>query len=278
MQTIADPRDTVTVRSPEGVELTLPIATPAPRIAAYAIDFVFVAIIAFGLLVLLIMVDAMSEPIKRLADFGSDPNNLQRSQDALAAMAPLMVVLMIVFVFGELLYFGSWEVLTRGRTPGKYLLGLRVVGAAGEPLTVKAALLRNVLRAVDTLPASYAVGLVTMIMSERGQRIGDHAAGTLVIRTDRVERPQELALPDDLEPLALSREQLARLGVRELSLARNTLRRFEATAEPRYELLQQAAEALVRRLELPPEHLHDPRRLLQRVLVTATRSGWKPSS
>jgi uncharacterized RDD family membrane protein YckC len=260
------------MRSPEGVELSLPVATPAPRIAAYAIDFLFVASVAFGLIVLVLLgtpaAEWMAERVKRWTEGGASGNQ----QDALAAIAPLLVIVLLVFTFGEFLYFGLWEGLTRGLTPGKYLLRLRVVGLGGEPLEIKAALLRNLLRMVDVLPSSYAIGLVTMLVSERGQRLGDHAAGTLVIRTDRVERPVEPALPPDLEPLALSREQIARLGARELALVRGALRRFEAAGGGgRYELLEQVAQALATRLDLPEQELRDPLRLLQRALVTAQR-------
>lgn len=65
---------------------------------------------------------------------------------------------------------------------GKLLLGLKVVKANGEPYTWGAALLRNVLRIVDGLPVLYLVGLVSIAVTLKKQRIGDLAAGTLVVR------------------------------------------------------------------------------------------------
>jgi len=197
------------------------------------------------------------------------PGQADNRDHVFAALAPLFVLVMLVWVFGEFLYFSLWELAAGGRTPGKYLMKLRVVGLDGQPLGVRASLIRNLLRTADMLPSTYAVGLCAMVVSQRSQRLGDHAAGTLVIRTDRVERPEDVQLPPGIEPLPLSREQMARLGVRELTLIRSALRRHERNY--RTPAIDQAARALAARLALPPEELHDPLRLLQRALLSAQR-------
>lgn len=272
MDSVPASRQTVTVRSAEGVELELPIAGPAPRMAAYMIDVVLV----LGMLIAILILTALSKPIagwiaERFADLR--PGKL-RDDDGYAALAPLMVALTVGLYFGEFVYFSAWELATRGLTPGKYLLGLRVVGSTGQALDAKAVILRNALRVVDILPSGYTIGLVTMIGSRYGQRLGDHAAGTIVIRTDKIEAPAPLELPTDLEPLALSREQLTRLGERELTLIRSTLRRVRGAAAANTqneELLEQIAHVLVKRLDIDPSEGAHPERLLQRVLVTAQR-------
>jgi uncharacterized RDD family membrane protein YckC len=261
----------VIVRSPEGVELELPIAGPAPRIAAYALDLVLVAVMLFGILLLF----ALAEPLvswagDRFAEWGA---RLGRGdQNPYAALAPLLLLLLVALTFGEFLYFSLWEAATRGVTPGKYLLGLRVVGREGQPLELSAVLIRNALRAVDMLPSGYATGLVAMLISRHGQRLGDQAAGTLVIRTDRVQEPEPLSMPQDLEPLALSREQLARLGASELQLARGALRRYEgAPNAQRLELLRTIADTLATRLGAASADTQEAQRFLQRVVLTAER-------
>ena len=264
--------DEVTVRSPEGVELSLPIAGPAPRMAAYAIDLVLVWIVMIGLLFLIMLTLPLGGWLQRWFErFG---NNAPRpgSEDALLMMLPFFILMVLLQYFSELIYFGLWEAVSRGRTVGKHLVGLRVVGMEGQPLDAKAAMVRNLLRAVDVLPSGYAIGLVTVITSRYGQRLGDHAAGTLVIRTDKVARPAQLSLPSNLEPLPLSREQLQRLGPPELALARGTLRRLEtAHGEQAADLLRDVSHALSTRLALDPNAEPDPLRLLQRVLLTAER-------
>lgn len=69
-----------------------------------------------------------------------------------------------------------------GRTLGKRLLGLRVVNEDGTPITMGASTVRNVLRVVDGL-FFYAVGAVAMLVSDRKQRLGDHVANTVVVRS-----------------------------------------------------------------------------------------------
>ncbi len=74
-----------------------------------------------------------------------------------------------------------FEVLGDGMTPGKRMQGLRVVHADGTPISLPASVLRNLLLVVDLLPIGYALGVVTMMLNQRFQRLGDLAAGTLVV-------------------------------------------------------------------------------------------------
>ncbi len=84
------------------------------------------------------------------------------------------------------------EWLWNGRTLGKRLLGLRVVDAQGLRLTFSQVLIRNLLRAVDSLPAFYLLGGMVCVLNARLQRLGDMAAGTIVVRTRLLKLP---ALP-----------------------------------------------------------------------------------
>jgi len=87
----------------------------------------------------------------------------------------------VLYIFLSWAYFVVFEGLT-ARTPGKLLMGLKVVKLDGGRYDWKAVLLRNVLRIVDGLPVLYIVGLVTVAVTQRNQRLGDLAAGTLVVR------------------------------------------------------------------------------------------------
>jgi uncharacterized RDD family membrane protein YckC len=87
----------------------------------------------------------------------------------------------VLYIVLNLAYFVVFEGLA-ARTPGKFLMGLKVVKLDGGLYDWKAVLLRNVLRIVDTLPVLYLVGLVTVAVTEKNQRLGDLAAGTLVVR------------------------------------------------------------------------------------------------
>ncbi|MGW8462667.1 RDD family protein [Pseudomonas sp. GL-B-19] len=99
---------------------------------------------------------------------------------------------------GSLLLFGvSWwymvlfEVLNQGRSPGKQWMGLRVVQDDGTPVGWTASLLRNLLRFVDMLPFGYFLGAISCLQHPTFKRLGDLAAGTLVIyREQPLTRPQ----------------------------------------------------------------------------------------
>ena len=83
-----------------------------------------------------------------------------------------------------------FEVLRNGQTPGKSVMGLRVVSDDATPIGWNDSLVRNLLRVVDFLPFGYGAGLVSIVSTRRFQRLGDLAAGTLVVHADRVDDVQ----------------------------------------------------------------------------------------
>lgn len=99
-------------------------------------------------------------------------------------------------LFLLLSFFMSWGYRVvyeklRGATPGKKSCGLKVVMTSGAPLTWTAAMLRNLLRVADFLPAAYVTGLMSCLLSRRFQRLGDLVADTMVV----YHRPQAGTLP-----------------------------------------------------------------------------------
>lgn len=122
---------------------------------------------------------------------------------------------LIVFSIGAFIlvwgYYVLFEGLWRGRTPGKRSQGLRVVRLDGQPVTIGPILVRNILRIVDFIPGGYGVGVIAMILSRRSQRIGDMAAGTIVIRERPFPTPVPLVLSSghahDLDTASLTQRQ-----------------------------------------------------------------------
>lgn len=92
---------------------------------------------------------------------------------------------MLLYFLLEWFYNTLFEVL-KGATPGKQRFGLMVVNDNGTPLTWSAALIRNLLRVVDFLPLFYGLGLLWGLFHPQGKRLGDLAAGTLVVYRDSV--------------------------------------------------------------------------------------------
>jgi hypothetical protein len=122
-----------------------------------------------------------------------------------AAGAGLMLISWFALAF---LYPLLFEALWNGQTPGKRICGLAVVHGDGTPIGWSAALVRNVMRSADMLPIGYVVGLATMLLDSQFRRLGDLAAGTIVIHRDErardagaLSRAEHMPPPVALTPL-----------------------------------------------------------------------------
>jgi uncharacterized RDD family membrane protein YckC len=264
--------------SPEGVRLELAVAGPAPRIFAYGIDW----LIVIALMVLLLIALFTSLSLGALFDkwiqsalhqVKATSRGQHPDPELIGRIAGVMIALFLLAQFVvETGYFIFWEMLTGGRSPGKALVGLRVVRRDGLPIDFRSSVVRNVMRLVDMLPANYVVGLVAMLLSSSGERLGDHAAGTLVIRLDRPEAAAEIQTPARAAAFSLTRRQLARIGPRELQLIRTTLRRIASLPEARRgSLLEEVAETVRARLEIAELPSPDRVAFLEDVLAIAER-------
>ncbi len=240
------------MRSPEQVALELPVAGPTSRILAYAIDATLMIALSIGLLALVIWALPIAEWLIDLLDRAADELVGDESGDPGLGNAGLLLIALYIGLqlVIEIFYFVFFEVFWRGSSPGKRALGLGVVGENGLPVSFTASLVRNLLRAVDILPLSYLTGLVTMLVAEPTRRLGDIAAGTIVIRYDRGRpvAPLEVA-PADAEHVPFTREQMDRVGATERQLLRQTLRRVEyLDVEDARRLSARSARALADRI------------------------------
>ncbi len=150
----------VDVETPEQVVISYTIAGVGSRSAAALIDYAICLTIIVGL---------------GLAMF-----NLSAIRGAGTWVFALMALAAFVVFWG---YYVLFEGLWDGQTPGKRELGLRVVRDGGYSITFGASAVRNLLRIVDGFPGlSYALGIVSIVLSPSGKRLGDYAAGTMVVR------------------------------------------------------------------------------------------------
>ena len=140
------------VPTPEGFELSLRLAGPVPRALAFILDFLLRGVL-FGVLAMVL------SPLKGVGEG---------------------MMLILAFLI-EWFYPVVFEVWRDGATPGKRVFSLAVLNDNGTPVTFGASLTRNLLRAVDFLPMLYAFGLVSMLFNRDFKRLGDLAAGTIVI-------------------------------------------------------------------------------------------------
>ena len=101
-------------------------------------------------------------------------------------------------------YYMVFEITTNGQSPGKLALGIRVIKEGGYPISFGDSAIRNLVRVVDFLPLFYATGLITMLINGNWQRLGDLAAGTLVVKTSR---KKNLDLNQPISPINITLEE-----------------------------------------------------------------------
>lgn len=165
------PDEDMVIATPELVAFNYEIAGIGSRFVAALLD----VLVALAILIAL----------GALAAFAADATGN-------ATLAILLFVMgAFVLTYG---YFWASEYAFNGQTLGKRAARLRVVGTSGEPISFSQAGIRNLIRFVDFLPGWYAAGLVCLFINGRGQRLGDLAAGTVVVRERRRVRLQDLAV------------------------------------------------------------------------------------
>jgi uncharacterized RDD family membrane protein YckC len=264
------------VHSPEQHRLELPLAGPTSRILAYAIDYVAIVVLELLAFIALATVLPLTTYLRSLvgeireAVQSGDPNAVAESS-AILVIFSFLVILQLVIEWG---YFIFSELTTGGRSLGKAAVGLRVVGDGGHPLRFGQSVARNLLRAVDILPGYYAVGLVAMIASDEGKRLGDLAAGTAVIRLDRpAAAPSVGSEPTPgSEAFRFSHQQIQRLGRPEQRLVRQTLRRLPELSPQQAEVaLERTAEVIVERIAYEPVEASAREDFLRALLHTVDR-------
>jgi hypothetical protein len=136
----------------------------------------------------------------------------------LQGLSGLGQTLLVVGLFAtQWLYWTVSEVLMGGQTVGKRLLGIRVVRADGSPVGVLESAVRNLVRVVDFLPALYATGCLSMLLSPQHRRLGDLLAGTLLVREERIDL-DKYTTPATEVPTVSAAPGTARLGPEDVEL------------------------------------------------------------
>lgn len=156
------------ISTPENVDLHLELAGIGNRILAYLVDMLIIGLILFALSML---------------DMGIyiGASYMQLSSEVKDTLVMILSMVAIFFsfflIFGYHIFFeGTWQ----GQTPGKRMAGIRVIINNGQPVNWGAVFLRNIVRVFDN--GMMLVGLLSMLISKDEKRLGDFAAGTLVIR------------------------------------------------------------------------------------------------
>lgn len=241
--------DRVAISTPEGIELDIALAGLGSRFSAALIDsLIQMALTLFALLFFLPLFE------------GGTP----------ALFVALFSIWSFLVVFG---YDVLFETLGNGRTIGKRAVGIRVVRVGGHPVGFVTSAVRNLVRLVDFLPSFYAVGIVSILASSRNQRLGDMAAGTLVVRdggreTSPPARARQAqahlfphaatapAPPPPLDP-ALAAWDVSSVTAQELAAVRSFLeRRYSLEPAARWNLAVDLARRLAPKVAGAPSNLH----------------------
>lgn len=178
------------VETPEQIWFEYGLAGPAQRGLAWLVDLLIRVILIVAVIMILGAAGAVS------------------ADDAFVGTGQ-GVLLVLVFVL-EWGYYVFFDLIWSGRSPGKRAVGIRVVRDDGSALRFTESAVRNLLRAADSLPAAYLVGAVVSGFDPQFRRLGDLAAGTLVVRDET--RGQRLPA-DDGGPDASGRHTLPQLGL-----------------------------------------------------------------
>jgi uncharacterized RDD family membrane protein YckC len=239
--------NTIEIVTPENIAFHYRLAGPFRRLSAYAIDL-FVRLLLMAAAIMLLT-----------------PLASQLRQVAAGIFSILWFAL-------EWLYGGVFETYMNGQTPGKRLLGLRVLTLEGQPVNGLQAVLRNILRSADTMPWTwigidgsylpvpvFAVGLLTMALNSRFQRLGDIVCGTMVVSEERqwfagmtkTEDPRVVKLAAELPADMIITRTMARV------VATYVERRRFFSGPRRREIARHLGDPLVARLGLPPDTIHD---------------------
>lgn len=155
-------------------------------------------------------------------------------------------------------YYIFFEVLWNGQSPGKRWVGLRVIRTDGTPITFTESVIRNLVRLVDFLPAYYGVGVVTMFINAQSRRLGDLAAGTLVVYDHPTVTLESLQTKPkwskETQPATTTDLNLPieRLTDRDIQMAEDFLNRqteFASSPNTRTAVARRIAQALLRRMD-----------------------------
>ena len=231
----------IEIVTPENVSFRYHVAGPFRRLPAFIIDVI--------LQTLVLALTAIAIPLAFSV--------LGLSGVALGRGFWLILWFVLAWFYG-----GLFETYWNGQTPGKRLMRIRVIATDGQPINGIQAVLRNLLRAIDCQPLFlYTFGLLSSLMNNRFQRLGDLAAGTMVIVEERqwfqgilrIDEPNVIRLTQQIPPSFQASPSLAR------ALAAYAQRRLAFPVPRRIEVARHLAEPLARRFGLPeginPDHL-----------------------
>ncbi len=224
------------LETPENVEVHFELAGPGSRFCAMVIDSLLAWLIIFVLVLLAVLLGAGDAVDSTLSA-------VNREGPASWAMAVIIVVIYLVFTG----YYIFFETVWHGQSPGKRSLNIRAIREDGTPMHLLEILIRNLLRVVDGLPVAYGLGGAVALFHPASKRLGDVAAGTIVVKEGeydyRAEADRKKIIPTTVAtPLPGAAASNPELTAQErLLIDKFMQRRHELLPEARYQLSEKLA-------------------------------------
>ena len=234
--------DQISIDTPELVAIEMPLAGIGSRFIALLVDYLIwcAGALILGLVSLVILPGI-------------------RAFSRLSAQWAIAIVIFAVFLVNWG-YFTLFEAFWNGRTPGKRVARIRVIQQSGRAIGLFESMARNLVRYVDWIPGFYAVGVIAMFVTRQHQRLGDLAAGTIVVRDRDEDMPgwsepgartftaplfATLPAPEPQEALTLPAAGIARLSTADLEVLEGFFaRRLDMSLTTRQALAQRMAAAI----------------------------------
>jgi uncharacterized RDD family membrane protein YckC len=218
--------------TPEHVSLRFNLAGLGSRGTALIIDWVFLSLI-FAILIF---------TLGKITE-----GQFTYFEEASGYMVAAMIIIPFVLWWG---YFAFFEFFAAGRTPGKLILGIRVVQENGQSITFLSAAIRNLLRVIDMLPALYLLGMVMIFVHKKHKRIGDIAAGTIVIYERKSKRKNRIV--KEIEKRGIDKNKIEidewskkKIGEKEWKLLKTYMeRRTKLPKNEKEEMTKKVSEVL----------------------------------
>ena len=251
--------DEFRIETPESVSFGYDVAGIGSRFMAALVDSILIVIIqALALGVMwAVLTSALGDPLD--SPLG-------------AWLVALLGLLAFALLWG---YYLLFEMIWNGQSPGKRWIGLRVIKDSGAPISLVDSAIRNLVRLVDFLPAYYGIGVIVMFFNDQARRLGDFAAGTVVVRERKDVTLESLSAAGQRlqqEADADLLPGLENLSADDYELIARFLRRRHSLAN-RSQLARKLAASVAARMGLPAHNLSpsDAERFLDQV-ATAYRS------
>ncbi|MFO7947139.1 MAG: RDD family protein [Armatimonadota bacterium] len=251
-------RDVITIRTPEQIEIEYELAGLGSRFVACLLDTLIVTV---GMAVLVLAAWL-------LFTFFAGTSLLR--------LIPA-VIIGISGLLAYVLYYIICEMQMEGQSPGKRATGLRVIRDDGRPISLADSVIRNLVRIADFLPGSYFVGIISVWFSRYSRRLGDYAAGTIVVKERTTAAPQPPPAGVHSELSALDRSLLPKISMltdEDIRAARRFMDRREGLdPQTRGRLAQRISQALSSRIDVSTSRWPGPEQFIESVVAAVDASS-----